>query len=420
VIVAATHRAIHTAFRIEWPRLVAALARMLGDVGLAEELAQDSLIAALESWPVSGIPEKPGAWLMTTAKRRAINELKRARRKSKKSEDLLVLLEELEARTPQPEAALDEVIADDVLRLIFTACHPALPLEGRVALTLRLLGGLTVEEIARAFLVSEAAVAQRIVRAKRVLAADAIPYEVPSGSELGSRLASVLKVVYLIFNEGYSAMAGEDWIRPALCEEAIRLGKLLSELAPAEGETHALFALMLLHASRFESRVGPDGESIPLHEQDRTRWNASYIERGLAALARSEALGGEAGSYGLQAAIAACHARALTPAETDWPRIAELYHLLARRAPSPIVDLNRAIAVSMAYEPMAGLDVLDECVSGQLDDYPLFFAVRGDLLYKLERFDEAAAAFERAASLTRNARECDSLLRRAADCKTQG
>ncbi len=393
---------------------------MVGDVGLAEELAQDALIAALETWPVSGIPDKPGAWLMATAKRQAINQIRRERMKSKKREDILLLLEDLGARMPHPEAVLDTVVRDDVLRLIFTACHPALSMEGRVALTLRLVGGLTTNEIARAFLVSEACIGQRIVRAKRALIDGAIPYEIPRGDELAPRLTSVLEVVYLIFNEGYSATAGEDLMRPALCEEAIRLGQLLTELAPAEPETHGLLALMLLHASRFESRVDPAGDPIPLHEQDRTRWNASHIALGLEALARAEAPGGEAGSYVLQAAIASCHAKACTPAETDWPRIAQLYFLLAQRAPSPIVELNRAIAVSMAYEPMAGLDIIDECVATHpLEDYPLLFAVRGDLLHKLGRLEEASAAFQHAAKLTRNARERDSFLRRAADCRVQ-
>jgi RNA polymerase sigma-70 factor (ECF subfamily) len=416
-VTADTHGAVHAAFRIESARLVATLARMLGDVGVAEELAQDALIAALETWPQAGIPENPGAWLMATAKRRGINELRRTRMTSRKHQELGLTLEALERQTPEPEAALDDAIGDDLLRLVFTACHPALSTEARLALALRLFGGLTTDEIARAFLVPEATISQRIVRAKRTLADEKIPYEVPRRDELAARLPSVLEVVYLMFNEGYSATAGEAWMRPGLCEEALRLGKLLAELAPDDPEVHGLLSLMLLQASRADARVGPEGEPLPLHEQDRERWSASLIGLGLAALERAAALGGSRGVYALQATIAACHARARRPEDTDWPCIAQAYATLSQHDPSPIVELNRAIAVSMAYEPLAGLDILDGLVAEpSLQSYAPLPAVRGDLLYKVGRFAEARIEFERAATLTRNARERDSFLRRATAC----
>ena len=354
-----THRAIHAVFRIESARLIAGLARIVRDVGLAEELAQDALVVALERWPESGVPESPGAWLMATAKRRALDELRRRALVTRKHRELGQDQEAAETKGPDVEAALDDDIGDDLLRLVFTACHPALSTEARVALTLRLLGGLTTEEIARAFLTPEPTIAQRLVRAKRTLADKEIPFEVPRGPELAERLSSVLEVVYLIFNEGYSATAGDDWMRPSLCEEALRLGRTLAELAPAEPEVHGLVALMEIQASRAPARVGPGGAPIPLHEQNRGRWDQLLIRRGLAALARAEALAGAAGPYALQGAIAACHARARTPEATDWERIAELYEHLARRQPSPVVEVNRAVAVSMAYGPAAGLAILD-------------------------------------------------------------
>jgi len=415
-----THRAIHAAFRIESAQLVARLARMLKDVCVAEEFAQDALVAALEHWPRAGIPENPGAWLMATAKRRAINELRRMKMQERKHEELGRMVDDSQ-EPPDLEAALDDDIGDDVLRLLFTACHPALSTEGRVALTLRFFGGLTTEELARAFLVPEATVAQRIVRAKRALSDQRIPFEIPRSDELEGRLSSVLEVIYLIFNEGYSATSGEDWMRPDLCEEALRLGNVLAEFSPYEPEVSGLNSLMLIQASRVGARVGPAGEPIPLHEQERSRWDASLIERGLAALERAEALGGARGRYALEAAIAACHARAPTADETDWSRIAELYATLAQREPSPVVELNRAVAVSMAYGPMAGLDIVDELVSEpSLQSYPLLPAVRGDLLFKVGRFAEARAEFERAASLTRNRRERDSFIARAAACDELG
>ncbi len=413
-----THRAIDAVWRIESARLIAGLARIVGDVGIAEDLAQDALVIALEKWPESGVPDNPGAWLMATAKHRAIDLFRRNKRLEQKHVELG---HELEARqetaAPDLDAAIDDDIGDDLLRLVFTACHPILPVEARVALTLRLVGGLTTEEIARAFLVPVPTVAQRIVRAKRTLAEAHIPFEVPRGAELAARLSSVLGVLYLIFNEGYSATAGDDWVRPALCEDALRLGRILAELAPHEPEVHGLVALMEIQASRLRARVGPSGEPILLLDQDRGRWDQVLVRRGLAALERAEKLGGALGLYALQAAIAACHARAPTPAETDWPRIAALYEALARIAPSPVVELNRAVAVAMALGPAAGLELVDALTSEpSLAGYHLLPAVRGDFLTKLGRFDEARVELERAASLTRNARERDLLLERAAAC----
>jgi RNA polymerase sigma factor (sigma-70 family) len=416
-----THRAIQAVWRIESPRLIAGLARLVRDVGLAEELAQDALVAALERWPESGVPDNPGAWLMATAKRRAIDELRRGKRLERKHEELGHTLEARQALAVQDlEAALDEDVGDDLLRLILTACHPVLSTDARVALTLRLLGGLTTEEIARAFLVPEPTVAQRIVRAKRTLAEAQVPFEVPRGEELDARLSSVLQVIYLIFNEGYSATAGEDWLRPELCEDALRLGRILAGLVPDEPEVHGLVALMELQASRSRARVGPSGEPILLLDQNRARWDQLLIRRGLAALERAGTLGGEQGPYALQAAIAACHARARTPEETDWPRIAALYAALVQVIPSPVVELNRAVAISMAFGPAAGLELVEALASEPaLEDYHLLPSVRGDLLWKLGRFDEARAEFERAASLTRNTRERDVLLGRAAQCQAQ-
>jgi RNA polymerase sigma-70 factor, ECF subfamily len=409
-----THRAIDAVWRIESARLIAGLARIVRDVGLAEELAQDALVAALEQWPESGVPDNPGAWLMATAKHRAIDQLRRSARLERKHEDLA---RELEAQTAAPEldAVLDDDIDDDLLRLIFTTCHPVLSTEARVALTLRLLGGLTTEEIASAFLVPEPTVAQRIVRAKRTLAEARVPFEVPSRGELAARLSSVLEVIYLVFNEGYSATAGDEWVRPGLCEDALRLGRILAELVPKEPEVHGLVALMEIQASRFRARLGAGGEPILLLDQDRGRWDHILIGRGLTALARAEALGGTLGPYALQAAIAACHARACTSAETDWVRIVALYDALAQIAPSPVVELNRAVAVGMAFGPAAGLELVEALTSEpSLAGYYLLPAVRADFLVKLERLDEARTELERAASLTRNARERDLLLERAA------
>lgn len=413
-----THRAIDAVWRIESPRLIAGLARIVRDVGPAEDLAQDALVAALEQWPESGVPRNPGAWLMAIAKRRAIDLMRRNERLERKLELLGRELEvEEEGAAPDVEAALDDDIGDDLLSLVFTACHPVLSTEARVALTLRLLGGLTTGEIARAFLVSEATVAQRIVRAKRTLAAARVPFEVPRGPELATRLSSVLEVIYLVFNEGYSATAGDDWTRPALCEEALRLGRILAELAPKEPEVHGLVALMEIQASRLRARVGPSGEPILLLDQDRGRWDHVLIRRGLAALQRAENLGGALGPYAVQAAIAACHARARTAEETDWARIAALYDALAELAPSPVVELNRAVAVAMAFGPVAGLQLVDTLTSEPaLSGYHLLPSVRGDFLARLDRFDEARHEFERAASLTRNERERTLLLERAAEC----
>ena len=412
------HAAIEAIWRIESPRLIGALARMVGDVGMAEDLAQDALVAALERWPGSGVPEKPGAWLMATAKRRAIDRLRRSRVADRKHEELGRDAEaRQEAAVAELEAATDDDIGDDLLRLVFVACHPVLSTEARVALTLRLLGGLTTDEIARAFLVPEPTIAQRIVRAKRTLADAGVPFEVPRGAELAARLSSVLEVIYLIFNEGYSATAGEDWLRPALCEDALRLGRVLAGLVPDEPEVHGLVALMEIQASRSRARVGPAGEPVLLLDQDRGRWNHLLISRGVAALDRAEELGGAEGPYALQAAIAACHARARTAGETDWPRIAALYERLERIAPSPVVELNRAVAVAMATGPAAGLELVDRLASEPaLRAYHLLPSVRGDLLFKLGRLEEARREFEHAASLTRNTRERQLLLDRAAAC----
>jgi len=413
-------RTINAVWRIESARLIAGLARMVRDVGLAEELAQDALVTALERWPESGVPDNPGAWLMATAKNRAIDLLRRDKLLERKHQELGHDLSEEQDRAPERlEAAVDDDIGDDLLRLVFTSCHPVLTTEARVSLTLRLLGGLTTEEIARAFLTSEPTVAQRIVRAKRTLAEAKVPFEVPRGSELGTRLASVLEVIYLIFNEGYSATAGDDWMRPALCEDALRLGRVLAELMPQEPEVHGLVALMEIQASRASARTAPDGAPILLLDQDRARWDQLLIRRGLTALERAESLGGARGPYALQAAIAACHARARTADKTEWPRIAALYLALSQVAPSPIVELNRAVAVSMAFGPGAGLQIIDQIgKEPALQGYHLLPSVRGDLLAKLGRQDEARAEFERAAALTRNSRERDLLLARAAAANT--
>jgi RNA polymerase sigma factor (sigma-70 family) len=416
-----THRAIDAVWRIESPRLIAGLARIVRDIGLAEDLAQDALVAALEQWPEAGIPDKPGAWLMATAKHRAIDHFRRHTRLQRKHEELGRELEKKEMAVPDFDAALDDDVGDDLLRLVFTACHPVLPTESRVALTLRMLGGLTTGEIARAFLVPEATVAQRIVRSKRTLAEKRIPFEVPRGNELTARLSSVLAVVYLIFNEGYSATAGDDWMRPALCEDALRLGRILAELAPQEPEVHGLVALMEIQASRSRARVGPSGEPILLLDQNRAHWDQLLIRRGFAALEHAEKLvaakRAAPGPHVLQAEIAACHARARSKEETDWPRIVTLYAALAELTPSPIVELNRAVAVAMASGPAAGLALVDALAAERsLANYHLLPSVRGDLLKKLSRFDEARAEFERAASLTQNARERDLLLQRARAC----
>jgi len=418
VTAADTHRAIDAVWRIESPRLIAGLIRIVRDVGAAEDLAQDALVAALEQWPASGVPRNPGAWLMATAKHRAIDLLRRRTLVERKHAELGYELEAgYERAAPELDAALDDDVGDDLLRLVFTACHPVLSTEARVALTLRLLGGLTTEEIARAFLVSEPTIAQRIVRAKRTLAKERVPFEVPRGAELAARLSSVLEVIYLVFNEGYSATAGDDWMRPALCEDALRLGRILAELVPREPEVHGLVALMEIQASRVKARIGPSGQPIVLFDQNRALWDRLLIHRGLAALERAEKLGGARGPYALQAAIAACHARAITPEETDWTRIAALYETLATMAPSPVVELNRAVAVAMAFGPSAGLQLVDQLTSEPtLQSYHLLPSVRGDLLARLQRFDEARAEFERAASLTRNARERELLRERAATC----
>jgi RNA polymerase sigma-70 factor (ECF subfamily) len=418
VTASATHRAIEAVWRIESARLIAGLMRMVRDVGLAEELAQDALVAALEQWPESGVPDNPGAWLMATAKHRAIDHFRRSQRLERKHEELGRELEaRQEAAEPDLDAALDEDVGDDLLRLMFTCCHPVLSPEARVALTLRLLGGLTTEEVARAFLVPEPTVAQRIVRAKRTLTETRVPFDVPRGTELADRLSSVLEVVYLVFNEGYSATAGDAWVRPELCEDALRLGRILAELMPEEPEVHGLVALMEIQASRLRARLGPSGEPVRLLDQDRGRWDHMLIRRGLAALERAEELGGALGPYTLQAAIAACHARARSPAETDWGRIAALYDALAQLSPSPVVELNRAVAVAMAFGPAEGLELADALTSEPLlNGYHLLPSVRGDLLEKLGRFEEAHEEFERAAALTRNTRERAMLLERAAAC----
>ena len=413
-----THGAIDAVWRIESARLIAGLTRIVRDVGLAEDLAQDALVAALERWPKLGVPDKPGAWLMATAKHRAIDLLRRGKMLDRKHEEVGF---ELEARqemaVPDLDAAIDDDIGDDLLRLVFISCHPVLSREARVALTLRLLGGLTTEEIARAFLVPEPTIAQRIVRAKRTLAVAHVPFEVPRGEELAGRLSSVLEVLYLVFNEGYSATTGDDWLRPQLCEEALRLGRILAELMPDEAEVHGLVALMEIQASRSRARVGPSGEPILLLDQDRGRWDQLLVRRGLAALARAEELGDALGPYALQAAIAACHARAHSAGETDWAGIVALYDRLAELVPSPVVELNRAVAVAMALGPAAGLQLVEALTSEpSLKAYHLLPSVRGDLLVKLGRVEEARAEFERAASLTRNAPERNLLLARAAAC----
>jgi RNA polymerase sigma-70 factor, ECF subfamily len=426
-----THGAIDAVWRIESAKLIAGLTRIVRDVGIAEDLAQEALVAALEQWPQSGVPDNPGAWLMSTAKHRAIDLLRRRTLLDRKHEEVGRELEIRQQATPDLEAALDATLEaegsirtkaqpdddDDLLRLLFIACHPVLSTEARVALTLRLLGGLTTDEIARAFLVSEPTIAQRIVRAKRTLAEKQVPFETPRGPELTARLSSVLEVIYLVFNEGYSATAGDDWMRPALCEDALRLGRILAELMPRQAEVHGLVALMEIQASRSKARVGPSGEPVLLLDQNRAQWDQLLIRRGLAALERAEQLGASRGFYTLQGAIAACHARARTSEETDWERIVSLYDELAQLAPSPVVELNRAVAIGMAYGPAAGLELVDE-LKGEpaLKDYHLLPSVRADLLNKLGRLEEARVEFQRAAALTRNSRERELLLQRAAKC----
>jgi RNA polymerase sigma factor (sigma-70 family) len=406
------HRAIDAVWRIESARLIARLARMVRNVGLAEDLAQDALVAALEQWPESGVPANPGAWLMATAKHQAVDRLRRRKVLERKYEELARDMEV--SAQPDLDAALDDDIGDDLLSLIFTACHPLLSTEARIALTLRLVGALTTAEIARAFLIPESTVAQRIVRAKGTLAAARVPFEVPTGADRNARLSSVLEVVYAIFNEGYAATAGDDWMRPTLCEDALRLGRILARLAPDEPEVHGLVALMEIQASRLRARTGPSGEPILLLDQDRGRWDRILIHRGLAALERAEELAGALGPYSLQAAIAACHARARVPGETDWERIVALYDALAQLTSSPVVELNRAVAVAMAFGPAAGLELVDVLVArGSLGAYHLLPSVRGDLLAKLGRLEEAREQFERAASLTGNERERTLLLERA-------
>ncbi|GIO29195.1 MULTISPECIES: RNA polymerase sigma factor [Paenibacillus] len=410
-----TGRTIDAIWRIESPKLIAGLTRMVRDVGLAEDLAQDALVIALERWPETGIPDNPGAWLMTTAKRRAIDLLRRNKLRDRKYEELT---RSAEWYTEEDmDRQLDGEIGDDLLRLIFMTCHPVLSQDARVALTLRLLCGLTTDEIARSFLAAEATIAQRIVRAKRTLSAKKVPFEVPVGEELKERMAAVLEVIYLMFNEGYSATAGENWVRPLLCQEALRLGRMLAEIAPAEPEAHGLVALLEIQSSRLKTRVGPDGEPILLMDQNRAKWDQLLIRRGLAALDRCQQLGKPYGPYALQAAIAACHAKAMSPGETDWVRIAALYEALSRAMPSPIVELNRAVAIAMAFGPDFGLQIVDELNNEpSLSTYHLLPSVRGDLLYKLDRFEEARLEFERAASLTRNNRERELLLARASEC----
>jgi len=412
------HGAIDAVWRIESPRLIAGLAHLVHDVALAEDLAQDALVAAMEQWPQSGIPENPGAWLMATAKHRAIDQFRRRELLDRKHQELGREVSARELEIPDFDTALDDHIGDDLLRLVFVACHPVLSTEARTALTLRMLGGLTTDEIARAFLVPEATIAQRIVRAKRTLSEKRIPFEVPRGADLAARLSSVLEVIYLVFNEGYSATAGDDWTRPALCEDALRLGRILAELAPSEPEAHGLIALMEIQASRLKARVGPSGEPILLLDQNRAQWDQLLIRRGLAAIERARKLGTSFGAYLLQAEIAACHARAREASETDWRRIAELYAELARVTPSPIVELNRAVAVGMAFGAGAGLEIVDQLLKEPaLKNYHLLPAVRGDLLEKLGRSKEAQIEFERAASLARNSRERNLLLDRARACE---
>lgn len=409
------HRTIDTVWRMESPRLIAGLARIIRDIGQAEELAQDALVAALEQWPDQGIPQNPGAWLMTTAKHRAIDRIRREKRLKQKQE---IIGRELEAshagEVADVDALLDDDVGDDLLRLVFTTCHPVLSTEARVALTLRLLGGLTTDEIARAFLVPEPTIAQRIVRAKKTLAEAGVPFEVPRGTDREARLASVLEVIYLLFNEGYSATSGDEWMRPGLCEDALRLGRILAELTPQEPEVHGLVSLMEIQASRLRARVNAKGEPILLLEQNRAKWDRLLIQRGLAALTRGEKLTHSRGAYLLQAAIAACHARAVTAEDTRWEKIAELYEQLVELTGSPVVELNRAVAVSMAYGPEAALEIVDALVDeGSLKNYHLLPSVRGDLLRKLGREEEACNEFEQAVALTRNAREKELLLERA-------
>jgi RNA polymerase sigma-70 factor (ECF subfamily) len=412
-------RTIETVWRMESAKIIAKLARMLRDVGLAEELAQDALVTALEQWPKSGVPNNPGGWLMVTAKNRALDRLRRFKLLQRKHQIVEQEAELFATETPSPDEVSDEDVEDDLLRLIFIACHPVLSTEARVALTLRLLGGLTTAEIARAFLLPEPTIGQRIVRAKRALTEAHVPFELPRAEELAARLTSVLEVIYLIFNEGYAATAGAEWMRPTLCEEALRLGRILAELAPQEPEVHGLIGLMETQASRAGARVGPSGEPILLLEQDRARWDQLLIRRGLAALKRAQELGGALGPYALQAAVAACHARARTAGETDWTRIVALYDALAQLAPSPIVDLNRAVAVSMAFGPAAALEIVNALIrDSRLTSYHLLPSVRGDLLEKLGRFEEARTEFARAAALSQNARERTLLLGRAAACGT--
>jgi RNA polymerase sigma factor (sigma-70 family) len=412
-----THRTIEAVWRIESPRLIAGLTRMVRDVGVAEDLAQDALVAALEQWPQSGVPDNPGAWLMATAKHRAIDRFRRSARLQPKLDEVGRELASREMEIPDMVSALDDEVGDDLLRMMFTCCHPVLSTEARAALTLRLLGGLSTVEIARAFLIPESTIAQRIVRAKRTLSEAHVPFEVPRGDELANRLSSVLEVIYLIFNEGYSATSGNDWLRPALCEDALRLGRILAECVSQEPEVHGLVALMEIQASRSRARVGASGEPILLLDQNRAQWDQLLIHRGLAALERAQQLGTAFGPYALQAAIAACHARALTPEDTEWQRMVALYDALAQLTPSPVVELNRAVAVAMAFGPQAALELVDALVSEQsLKNYHLLPSVRGDLLSKLGRFAEARVDFETAAELTRNAREQNLLLERARLC----
>jgi RNA polymerase sigma-70 factor (ECF subfamily) len=414
------HRTIDTVWRMEQPKLIASVTRIVRDVGLAEELAQDALVTALQQWPKSGVPDRPAAWLMTTAKNRAIDHIRRNKLLQRKHEEIGRDLEiDQQLNVPDLDAALDDDVGDDLLRLVFTSCHPVLSMEARVAMTLRMLGGLTTEEIARAFLVPEPTVAQRIVRAKRTLADAKVPFEVPRGAEREARVMSVLQVVYLIFNEGYSATAGEDWIRPQLCQDAMRLGRVLAGLAPDEPEVHGLVALMEIQASRFGARTDAKGEPVLLMDQNRARWDQLLIRRGLAALEKAEGLATPRGSYTMQAAIAACHARARTAAQTDWVAIAALYQELAERTPSPIVELNRAVALSMAYGPAEGLALADTLVTEpSMKSYHLLPSVRADFLQKLGRLEEARTEYERAAAMTKNTRERDLLLGRAAACKS--
>jgi RNA polymerase sigma factor (sigma-70 family) len=415
-----THRTIEAVWRIESAKLIAGLTRIVGDVGIAEDLAQDALVAALEKWPESGVPDNPGAWLMGTAKHRAIDVLRRNKLHERKHEELGREMDaNQDAAVTDLHDAMDDDVGDDLLRLIFIACHPVLSTEAQIALTLRLLGGLSTVEIARAFLVPEPTIAQRIVRAKKTLAEARVPFEVPRGADFTARLSSVLQVIYLVFNEGYSATSGADWLRPELCDDALRLGRILAELVPTEGEVHGLVALMEIQASRSRARVSPSGDPILLLDQDRGRWDHILIRRGLAALERAEALG-PLGPYGLQAAIAACHARARTGSETDWAKVVELYDMLAELTPSPVIELNRAVAVGMANGPAEGLRMVDELRDEPLlRGYHLVSSVRGDLLAKLDRFGEAKEEFERAASLTRNEAEKGLLLRRAGEMRSQ-